>query len=296
MRQGKRYVLTMVEATTGWLETYPVPHATARNTILGLKKQVLRTESDNGTHFQNNLIDTWAKEHGIEWEQGLWSNHLSITERQQCWKGHGKAERSHLSEPQLVGQVLLSLYRTHGLSSMSMSLLYWGAQNRTHYSRCGLTTAEQRGRIISLDLPSAAQENAGLLCHKGTLLVDGHLGVYQDPLAECKALDNYYYFIVSALDIHCNAFNPVEQGNTEASSPDEKHPHHHHPHPNHPQGQRQEPLWGGPTSRNPPWTPNPSQTICVGLGDHNSPAQGCAQGPVKAKQQLTQNPPLDLVP
>ncbi|GAB0206855.1 hypothetical protein GRJ2_003151100 [Grus japonensis] len=72
--QGKHYVLTMVEATTGWLETYPVPHATARNTILGLEKQVLwrhgtpeRIESDNGTHFQNNLIDTWAKEHGIEW-------------------------------------------------------------------------------------------------------------------------------------------------------------------------------------------------------------------------------------
>ncbi|GAB0208621.1 hypothetical protein GRJ2_003327800 [Grus japonensis] len=40
-RQGKRHVLTMVEATTGWLETYPVPHATARNTILGLEKQVL---------------------------------------------------------------------------------------------------------------------------------------------------------------------------------------------------------------------------------------------------------------
>ncbi|RMC09970.1 hypothetical protein DUI87_12760 [Hirundo rustica rustica] len=39
--QGKRYVLTMVEATTGWLETYPVPHATARNTILGLEKQIL---------------------------------------------------------------------------------------------------------------------------------------------------------------------------------------------------------------------------------------------------------------
>ncbi|GAB0205083.1 hypothetical protein GRJ2_002973900 [Grus japonensis] len=72
--QGKRYVLTMVEATTGWLETYPVPHASARNTILGLEKQVLwrhgtpeRTESDNRTHFGNNLIDTWAKEHGIEW-------------------------------------------------------------------------------------------------------------------------------------------------------------------------------------------------------------------------------------
>ncbi|RMC09855.1 hypothetical protein DUI87_13642 [Hirundo rustica rustica] len=40
-RQGKRYVLTMVEATTGWLETYPVPHATAWNSILGLEKQVL---------------------------------------------------------------------------------------------------------------------------------------------------------------------------------------------------------------------------------------------------------------
>ncbi|GAB0210205.1 hypothetical protein GRJ2_003486300 [Grus japonensis] len=73
-RQGKRYVLTMVEATTGWLETYPVPHATTQNTILGLEKQVLwrhgtpeRIESDNGTHFGNNLIDTWAKEHGIEW-------------------------------------------------------------------------------------------------------------------------------------------------------------------------------------------------------------------------------------
>ncbi|GAB0204053.1 hypothetical protein GRJ2_002870900 [Grus japonensis] len=73
-RQGKRYVLTMVEATTGWLETYPVPHATTQNTILDLQKQVLwrhgtpeRIKSDNGTHFQNNLIDSWAKEHGIEW-------------------------------------------------------------------------------------------------------------------------------------------------------------------------------------------------------------------------------------
>ncbi|RMC18179.1 hypothetical protein DUI87_05060 [Hirundo rustica rustica] len=72
--QDKRYVLTMVEATTGWLETYPAPHATARNTILGLEKQILwrhgtleRTESDNGTHFKNSLINTWAREHGIEW-------------------------------------------------------------------------------------------------------------------------------------------------------------------------------------------------------------------------------------
>ncbi|RMB92599.1 hypothetical protein DUI87_30908 [Hirundo rustica rustica] len=73
-RQGKRYVLTMVEATTGWLDTYPVPHATAQNTILGLEKQILwrhgtpeRIESDNGTHFKNSLINTWARDHGIEW-------------------------------------------------------------------------------------------------------------------------------------------------------------------------------------------------------------------------------------
>ncbi|KAK4828029.1 LOW QUALITY PROTEIN: hypothetical protein QYF61_022806 [Mycteria americana] len=63
----------MVEATTGWLETYPVLHATAWNTILGIEKQVLwrhgtpeRIELDNGTHFQNNLIDTWVNEHGSE--------------------------------------------------------------------------------------------------------------------------------------------------------------------------------------------------------------------------------------
>ncbi|RMB94977.1 hypothetical protein DUI87_28520 [Hirundo rustica rustica] len=73
-RQGKRYVLTMVKATTGWLETYPVPHATARITLLGLEKQVLwrhgtpeRIELDNRTHFKNSLINTWAREHGIEW-------------------------------------------------------------------------------------------------------------------------------------------------------------------------------------------------------------------------------------
>ncbi|RMC17935.1 hypothetical protein DUI87_05604 [Hirundo rustica rustica] len=73
-RQGKRCVLTMVGATTGWLETYPVPHATARNTILGLEKQILwshstpeRIESDNRTHFKNSLINTRPREHGIEW-------------------------------------------------------------------------------------------------------------------------------------------------------------------------------------------------------------------------------------
>jgi len=72
--QGKRYVLTMVEATTGWLETHPMPCAAAWCSILGLEKQVLWRhgtpeiiESDNGTNFQNNLRNAWAKEHSIEW-------------------------------------------------------------------------------------------------------------------------------------------------------------------------------------------------------------------------------------
>jgi len=50
-----------------------MPH-TACGTVLGLKKQVLwqhempdRNGSDNGTHFKNILINTWAKDHGIEW-------------------------------------------------------------------------------------------------------------------------------------------------------------------------------------------------------------------------------------
>jgi len=64
----------MVEATTGRLETYAVPHATTWNTIIGLEKQVLwqrgtpeRTESDNGSHLKNSLVDVWAKDHGTEW-------------------------------------------------------------------------------------------------------------------------------------------------------------------------------------------------------------------------------------
>jgi len=72
--QGKHYGFTMVEATTRWLETYPMPHATIWNTILGLENQVLwrhgtleRIKSDNGACFRYNLKDTWAKEHGTEW-------------------------------------------------------------------------------------------------------------------------------------------------------------------------------------------------------------------------------------
>jgi len=73
-RRGRHHMLTMVEAIVRQLETPPVPHATDRSTILRLEKQTLwqldipeRIESENRAHFQNSLITTWAKEHGIEW-------------------------------------------------------------------------------------------------------------------------------------------------------------------------------------------------------------------------------------
>lgn len=39
--QDKSYGLIMVEAKTGWLETYPINHATAQNTIFGLERHIL---------------------------------------------------------------------------------------------------------------------------------------------------------------------------------------------------------------------------------------------------------------
>lgn len=69
--QGK-HVFTVVEATTIWLEAYPM--SLPRMLSWGLEKQALwehgtteTTESDTWTHFWNNLIDSWSKEHGIEW-------------------------------------------------------------------------------------------------------------------------------------------------------------------------------------------------------------------------------------
>ena len=56
--QGKHHVLPMVQPTTRWLETHPMPHATTWNAVLGLEKQVLwqqgtleRIESDSRTPF-----------------------------------------------------------------------------------------------------------------------------------------------------------------------------------------------------------------------------------------------------
>jgi len=66
-----------------------------------------------------------------------------------------QAEQSQLSQPFLMGEgsspliIFVASYWT--LSSMPVSLLYWGAQNWTQCSRCGPTSAEQRRRITSLN-------------------------------------------------------------------------------------------------------------------------------------------------
>ncbi|RMC20552.1 hypothetical protein DUI87_01403 [Hirundo rustica rustica] len=55
-------------------EAWQIDYITLPQTCQGLQNQVLwrhgtpeRIESDNGTHFKNSLINTWAREHDIEW-------------------------------------------------------------------------------------------------------------------------------------------------------------------------------------------------------------------------------------
>ena len=64
-------MLAIVEATTRWLETYHVPHATAQSTILGLEKQALRlhdtlekNETNNGIHFtESQGLEGTSRDH-----------------------------------------------------------------------------------------------------------------------------------------------------------------------------------------------------------------------------------------
>lgn len=59
---------------------------------------------------------------------------------------------------------------------MPVSLLPWAAQDWTQRSRCGLSSAERRGRITSLHLPAALLPGHHLLP-----LLQGHVGVHQHP-------------------------------------------------------------------------------------------------------------------
>lgn len=105
--QGKRYVLTMVETTIGWLETYPVPHATAQNTILGLGKQVLWRHQENRVgqwdSFHNSLKNIWAREHGIEWIYPL--SYTSCQEKLNDAMDYLRLPRKHLwGRPSKIGK------------------------------------------------------------------------------------------------------------------------------------------------------------------------------------------------
>lgn len=67
-------------------------------------------------------------------------------------------------------------------TSMSMSFLYWGAQNTRQYSRCDLTGAEGK---VHLSQPAGTgfpnTEIVDFHCHMGTLLSHAHLLAHWDP-------------------------------------------------------------------------------------------------------------------
>ena len=108
-----------------------------------------------------------------------------------------QAKQSLISQPFLIGemlQFLIIFMAAHWtLSSSSISVFYWRAQNWPQYSRCGLTNAEQRGRITSLGLLgntllNVAQNTSSFPCGKGTLLAHVQPGVHQEPqVVFCQA-------------------------------------------------------------------------------------------------------------
>lgn len=58
-----RHGLAMVETTTAWLQTHPVPRATTRNTVLGLGKQVLWRHSTRELSRTSGLVSN--QPHGL---------------------------------------------------------------------------------------------------------------------------------------------------------------------------------------------------------------------------------------
>lgn len=90
------------------------------------------------------------------------------------------------SFPSRVGPFIIWVALYQALFSVFRTPLHWGNQNWTQHFRCGLTIAEQRGRINSHDqdtnaLPSASQDTIFLPYGKSTLLPNVQLGVHQDP-------------------------------------------------------------------------------------------------------------------
>jgi len=67
-----------------------------------------------------------------------------------CCRLNSPSSLSLSSQERCCSPFIISVARFWTLSSMSMSLLCWGAQNWTQRSRCNLTSAEQKGRLTSL--------------------------------------------------------------------------------------------------------------------------------------------------
>ena len=67
-------------------------------------------------------------------------------------KLNGPSSRSLSSHERCSSQLIIFMALHWACSSKSISSHYWGAQHLTWHSRCGFFSAEQRGRITSLDL------------------------------------------------------------------------------------------------------------------------------------------------
>ena len=73
--------------------------------------------------------------------------HITMTKDELVLLNNRKPIYKHLSD--LLSVFFVSL---HWTTSRSLSFVNWGAQNRTQEAKCGLSRAEQRGRIISFSL------------------------------------------------------------------------------------------------------------------------------------------------
>ena len=70
---GNKHILTVIDHLTGWLEAFPIPDKTADTIVATLINYYLLVHmclryilSDNGTEFQNNLMDQVFQQLGID--------------------------------------------------------------------------------------------------------------------------------------------------------------------------------------------------------------------------------------
>lgn len=90
------------------------------------------------------------------------------------WAFYSLSKQSHLSQPLLIWEMLFSLCGA-SLNQYVHVSVFWGDDNWTHHSRCGLNRTWQRRKFTSLKL-LAAYQDACLLMHPRILsLQQGHI-------------------------------------------------------------------------------------------------------------------------